>query len=90
MPTHERLWLDDCENLQDRWKPAIQLDQEPAVVVRQLDAAPHLAPQNDQLMSERRILCYKPALRLEWRGQEGQYEVQQHNHGAPTLGDSFG
>ena len=50
----------------------------------------HLTPQDDQLMSERRIFCLKPALRLEWRGQDGQYETQQRNHGAPTLGDSFG
>src|SRR5580692_7368613 len=26
VPTQERLGPDDCENLQDRWKPAIQLD----------------------------------------------------------------
>src|ERR1700731_2037265 len=25
VPTHQRLGPDDCENLQDRWKPAIQL-----------------------------------------------------------------
>jgi hypothetical protein len=29
-------------------------------------------PQNDQLMSERRILCFKPALRLEWRDHESK------------------
>ncbi|MGB9273068.1 MAG: hypothetical protein WCB74_28145, partial [Pseudolabrys sp.] len=31
--------------------------------------------QDDQLMSERRILCFKPTLRLKWRGQGGQYET---------------
>ena len=35
----------------------IQLDQEPAIVVREPDPALQLTPQNDQLMSERRILC---------------------------------
>jgi hypothetical protein len=50
----------------------------------------HLAPQNDQLMSENRILCLKSAPRLEWRGQDGHYEIQQRDHGALTLGDSFG
>ena len=45
--------------------------------------------QNDQLMSERRVLGFQPALRLEWRGQGGQYETRQRDHGAPTLGDSF-
>ena len=43
--------------------------------VRQPDSALHLTPQNDQLMSENRILCLKSALRLEWRGQDGQYET---------------
>ena len=60
MPPHERLRLDDREDLQNRRKPSIQLDKEPAVVVRQPDPALHLTPQNDQLMSERRILCLKP------------------------------
>ena len=53
------------------------------------DPARHLTPQNDQLMSERRILCLKPALRLEWRGQDGQDETEQCEHGPLTLGDSF-
>jgi hypothetical protein len=35
----------------------------------------HFTPQNDQLMSEHRILSFNPALRLEWRGQDGQYET---------------
>ena len=49
----------------------------------------HLTPQNDQLMSERRVLCFKPALRLEWRGQDGQDEAEQCEHRPLTLGDSF-
>src|ERR1022692_5289409 len=39
MPPHERLRLDDREALQNRRKPAIQLDKEPAIVVRQPDPA---------------------------------------------------
>ena len=61
-------------DLQDRREPSIQLDEEPAIVVRQPDPTLHLASQDDQLMSERRILGLKPALRLEWRGQNGQDE----------------
>ena len=49
----------------------------------------HLTPQNDQLMSENRILCLKSALRLEWPGQNGQDEAEQSEHGPHTLGDSF-
>jgi len=75
MPTHERLGLDDREDLQDRRKPSIQLNQEPAIVVGQPDTASHLALQNDQLMSEHRILCLKPAPRLKWRGQDNQHET---------------
>jgi len=89
MPTHKRLGLDDRQDLQDRRKPSIELDQEPAIVVRKPGPAAHLTPQNDQLMSECRILRLKPALRLEWRGQDGQDEAEQCKHCALTLGDSF-
>jgi hypothetical protein len=41
----------------------------------------------DQLMSERRILRFKPQLRLEWRGQDGQSETEQRDHHA-NLADS--
>ena len=64
--------------------------KEPAVAVREPNATVHLAPQNDQLMSERRILGLKPALRLEWRCQDGQDETEQGAHYRLTLGDSFG
>src|SRR6266404_2021468 len=60
MPKHDGLGTDDRKDLQDWWKPAIQLDEEPAIAVCQLDAAGHLAPQNNQLMSERCIFSLKP------------------------------
>ncbi|MGC1956706.1 MAG: hypothetical protein WA683_03490, partial [Pseudolabrys sp.] len=66
MPTDQRVWTDDRDDLQDRRKPSIQLDKEHAIAVREPDSAAHLTPQNDQLMSECRILCLKPALPLEW------------------------
>jgi hypothetical protein len=69
---------------------AIQPDKEPAIVVREWHPTPHLAPQNVQLMSEHRILCLKPALRLEWRDQDGQNEAEQRNHRPLTVSDSFG
>jgi hypothetical protein len=75
MPTHERLGTDNREDLQDRRKPTIQLDKEPAIVACEPDPALHLTPQNDQLMSECCVLGFKLALRLEWRGQDGQYET---------------
>src|SRR5471030_2789160 len=88
MPTHERLGPDDCENLQDRWKPAIQLDKEPAIMVREPDATMQPTLQDNQLMSKHRVLGFKPQLRLEWRGQDGQNETEQPDHSA-SLGDSI-
>jgi hypothetical protein len=59
VPTPQRLGLDDCENLQDCWKPAIQLDKEPAIPVCESNTATQLAPQNNQLMSKHRVLSFK-------------------------------
>jgi hypothetical protein len=85
MPAHERLGPYDRENLQDGWKPTIQPDKEPAIIVREPDATMQPAPQDDQLMSEHRVLGFKPQLRLEWRGQN---ETGQPDHSA-SLGDSI-
>jgi hypothetical protein len=60
VPTHERLGLDDCENLQDFWKQTIQLDKKQAIVVREPDATMQPAPQDNQLMSKHRVLGFKP------------------------------
>jgi hypothetical protein len=70
----ERLGADDCKNLKDRREPAIKLDKEPAIAVCGSDTATQPAPQNNQLMSKRRVLSFKPQLRLEWRGQDGKSE----------------
>src|SRR5712672_1221509 len=60
VPTHERLGPDDCENLPDCWKPAIQLDKEQAIMAREPDATMWPAPQDNQLMSKYRVLSFKP------------------------------
>ena len=75
MPTDERFGLNDCDDIQDRGEPSIQLDEEPAIAVRQPDATVQLTPQHDQLFSERRVLGFKSALRFEWRDQDGQEET---------------
>ena len=80
MPTDKGLRSDDCDGLEDRGNPSIQLDEEPTITVREPDAATHPPPQYDQLMSERSILCLKSALRLERQGQQGQEEAEQSNH----------
>jgi hypothetical protein len=60
VPTHERLGPDDCENRQDCWKPAIQLDKEQAIMAGEPDATMQPAPQDYQLMSKHRVLSFKP------------------------------
>ena len=51
---------DDREDLQDRRNPAVQLDKEPAIIVREPDATKRPAPQDIQLMSKHRVLGLKP------------------------------
>ena len=88
MPTHQHLRLNNGQNIQDRRKPAVQLDKEPAIVVRKPGPGFHLALQDDQLMPEYHILGFKPDLRLERREQNGQNKAEQQDHRA-KLGDSL-
>jgi hypothetical protein len=45
-------------------------------------------PQDNQLMLKHRVLSFKPHLRLEWRGQDGQNETEQPDRSA-SLCDSI-
>jgi hypothetical protein len=87
VPTHERFRPDDCDSPQDRWKPAIQLNQEQAVMVGEPYTTTAAALQDNQLMSKHRVLGFKPYPRLEWRCQEGLKEVEQPDDPA-SLNDS--
>jgi hypothetical protein len=88
VPSHECVGPDDRENLQDRRKPAIQLDKEPAIMVREPDATRPPTPHDIQLMSKHRVLSFKLQLRLEWQRQDGQHETEQPDHSA-SLCDSI-
>jgi hypothetical protein len=66
IPTYQRIGSNNQENRKDRRKPAIELNEEPAVVVRETSPALQPTSQDRQLMSERGILSLKPDLRLEW------------------------
>src|SRR6202011_3239776 len=68
--------------------PIHQLDKEPAIMVREPDATMQPTLQGNQLMSKHRVLSFKPQLRLEWRGQDGQNETEQPDHSA-SLSDSI-
>ena len=88
MPSHQRLRLDNRNDLKDQRKPSIHLDEEPTIVVREMSAALQLTPQDHQLMSERGILSLQPDLRLEWRGQDRQDKTQEPDQSA-SLGNSI-
>src|ERR1700716_4080032 len=87
MPTYQRFGSNNHENRKDRRKPTIELNEGPAVVVRETSPALQLTPQDHQLMSERGILSLKPDLRLEWGGQDRHDETQPPDH-SDSLGDS--
>jgi hypothetical protein len=57
-------------------------------MVREPDATMLTAPQDIQLMSKHCVLSFKPQLRLERQGQDGQNEMKQPDHSA-SLGDSI-
>src|ERR1700722_18896282 len=57
-------------------------------MVREPDATMQPTPQDNQLMSKHRVFSFKPHLRLEWRGQDGQNETEQPDHSA-RLSDSI-
>jgi hypothetical protein len=80
MPSHQCLGPDGRHCLHDRWKPPIQLEEEQAIAVRELDPTAHLALKHDQLTSERSILSLKPADRPEWRNEQPQKEEEQRDH----------
>jgi hypothetical protein len=79
VPAHQRLGLDDRHGLEDRPKPAIQLDEEQAIAIREVNATSHLALQHSQLM-EHGFLCLKSAPRLGRRGEHRKEEAEQHDH----------
>jgi hypothetical protein len=62
----------------------IQLDKKPAIIVREPDATRQPTPQDIQLMSKHRVLNFKPQLRPEWQGQDGQHETEQPDHSASS------
>src|SRR5690348_5342382 len=80
MPSHQRLGADGRHDLHDRWKPPIQLEEEQAIAVRELDPTTHLALKHNQLTSERSILSLKPADRSERRNHQPQKEEEQRDH----------
>src|SRR5260370_13634783 len=60
----------------------------PAIIVCEPNPTMQPTLQDNQLLSKHRVLSFKPQLRLERRGQDGQNEIEQPDHSA-SLGDSI-
>jgi hypothetical protein len=74
---HERLGTNDREDLKDRGKPSIELDEKPAIVVREPDPARHLAPENVQLI---RSATFSASSRLfDLNGENTTARTKQSN-----------
>jgi hypothetical protein len=68
-----------CEFASRNWDHAQPDAFEPAIIVRELGPAGHLAPQHDQLMSERSILSLKPAFDLNGEASvAGTKQISDH------------
>jgi len=65
VPADESLRPDDGQGAQDRRKPAVTLHKEPAIAVTQRNPTFDLAPQDNDLMPQKRILSNEFALRLK-------------------------
>jgi hypothetical protein len=61
-PSAMPAWPHDYHGLENRWTPAIKLDEEQAIAVRELDPTEHLSLQHHQLLPERGILCFRSVL----------------------------
>jgi hypothetical protein len=76
--------------LHDRWKPPIQLEEEQAIAVRELDPTAHLALKHHQLTSKRGgILGFESADRPELRNQQPQKEEEQRDSFIRSNGRGF-
>src|SRR5262249_58418423 len=52
MPTYESLGPDDRDGPEDRWEPSIQLDQEQAIPIRELNATAQHYPRSGRTSSD--------------------------------------
>jgi hypothetical protein len=80
MPAHQSLRPNDQDGVQNRRKPAIQLNEKQTVAVGELDTRTQLPLQHDDLLSERSILSRKLGLGLEGQDKQVQQQVQECEH----------
>src|SRR5262245_38348486 len=58
----QRRCVDKRDGVQDRWEPAVELEEDPAITVGQLDAAAYFPLQHNDVLPKRGILERKLAL----------------------------
>ena len=80
MPAHQGFGPDGRDGTEDWWKPAIQLDEEQAIAVRELDPTAYLSLQHNQLLPQRGVLCFKSALGPKERRDQVQEQDYQRDH----------
>ena len=80
MPAQQCLRPNDQDSVQYRRKPAIQLDEELAVAVGELDTTALLSLQHDYLLPECGILGRKLALALEEQAKQVRRQQQECDH----------
>jgi hypothetical protein len=72
MPAQQCFRPNDLDRVQDRGKPAIELDEKQPLAVGKFYTATDLALQDDHLLPERGILSRKAALGLERQAKQVQ------------------
>jgi hypothetical protein len=75
MPTHEHLGTDDGVTFSTDGNHRYSWIKDQAIAVGQADATFHLLPQHNQLISERGVLGFKRAPRLQRRSEQRQQEA---------------
>jgi len=80
MLTYQRFGSNNRENRKDRRKPAVELNEEPAVVARETSPALQFTPQDHQLMSERGILTSSRIFDLN-----GEAKTATTKHRSPII-----
>jgi hypothetical protein len=79
MPAHQRLRPDDRDGVENRGKPAVQLDEEKAVTVGELDTAANLRCSTITFCRAAFSASSRPA------GLKGDSSSLRRNHGSATI-----
>ena len=79
MPPDDRLWLDNGDRVQHRGKQSLEPHEEQAIDYRQFGLRRNAPAQHVQLMPQQDDLGFQPCLRLEWRDQDVEKQIQKRD-----------